>query len=549
MKSDSHGNPPATHGPPDYNVRLFGAMGDGKTKETRAIQNAIDTCADNGGGRVVLPAGTYLSGTIWLKSHTELHLAAGATLLGSPDKADYNADDAFPENPVVAKESSSGGHLIIAYRQENIAITGHGTVDGNSLSFFGPLPAGASATYRHRDARYPIPGWRPGQMVVFCRCARVKVTDVRFINSPFWTVLVYGCQDVGISGVKIENPPASRNSDGLSLDCSRRVTVSDCIIRSGDDSITVRACSKRLGEPPLPCENIVVSNCVLSTPCTAVRIGVGEGLIRKCRFDNIVVAEARTGIKVISKYHRYSDYLKTSPVGDPDKPGARIEQVHFSNFTMDCILPVLVAHGATAAPPADIRDITFSNFHITASAASQMIGRSDLPPLRGIVWSNIDLHIHGGTDNTEFAAAFPAPETINEQGGYLGLNDKPALPCAVYGSGLRECRFENFRVHWENPAKVWRYGFFIERSAETIFANVALRQPGRDAGACALRFRECDGLLLSGCRAAPGTIVFARIEDSMPGSRVRSAGNDFSFAEQAVESDVDVREAGNLYSG
>src|SRR5690625_68544 len=115
-----------------FNVKDYGAVGSGEVKDTEAIQQTIDACAAAGGGTVLLPAGRYLSGTIYLKSNMNLHLSGGATLVGSTDREDYNADDVFPENYASVRDQATGAHLIIAYLQVNVSITGTGTIDGNS---------------------------------------------------------------------------------------------------------------------------------------------------------------------------------------------------------------------------------------------------------------------------------------------------------------------------------------------------------------------------------------------------------------------------------
>ncbi|MDF2651031.1 MAG: glycoside hydrolase family 28, partial [Paenibacillus sp.] len=269
----------------EYNVRLFGAAGDGKTKDTFAIQQAIEACAASGGGRVVLPAGTYVSGTLFLKSNVELHLASGALLMGSPDQDDYNKTDLFPENTASARDFTSGAHLIIAYDQDNVSITGFGEINGNSSAFFGDLPPGKFATYRFKNGDHTLGPWRTGQMVFFCRCRRVAVHDIALRDSPYWTLFVHGCEDVQIRGLTITNPPGTRNGDGIDIDCSRYVRVSDCLIRTGDDCITVRGNKRPLGDYAQPCEHIIVTNCVLSSPCNAIRVGVGNGEVRDCLFS------------------------------------------------------------------------------------------------------------------------------------------------------------------------------------------------------------------------------------------------------------------------
>lgn len=118
-----------------YNILEYGAVPGGSKINTKAVQAAVDACAENGGGRVLVPAGTFLTGTIFLKDNVELHLAAGAVLKGSPDLADYNADDCIPQNRVFAAEQVTGGHLIIAAEVRNVSITGPGTIDGNVFAF------------------------------------------------------------------------------------------------------------------------------------------------------------------------------------------------------------------------------------------------------------------------------------------------------------------------------------------------------------------------------------------------------------------------------
>jgi polygalacturonase len=451
-----------------FNVRECGAVGNGVAKDTASIQKAIDACAAAGGGRVLLPAGRYLSGTIFLKSHVELHLSAGATLLGSGDRADYNADDIFSENGTFSMEDVTGAHLVIAYKQEDVSITGPGTIDGHSSQFFKPLPEGVVSTYRSKGDNFAIKQWRPGQMVFFCRCRGVRVRDANLINTPYWTLFLLGCEDVQIRGLKIENPPATRNGDGIDIDCCRNVTISDCIIRSGDDCITLRANNRMLGHEDRPCENVVVTNCVLSTPCNAIRVGVGDGVIRRCSFSNIVVAETSRAISIIC------NYVKTLN----SRHGATIEEIHFSDFTIDACMPLSVHVGPEAARPAAIRNISFNRFRILASAGSNLIGLEQTP-LERIRLSDFDWLIRGGTDNCAMVDKIPDDFS---KAGYTGLNNAPALPCVLYGRHLHGATFDNIRVRWEKPAAVWRQGLRLDQSRDVEMNNVKAPPPER-AGA------------------------------------------------------------------
>jgi hypothetical protein len=449
-----------------------------------------------------------------LKSNVQFHLSSGAVLVGSPDREDYNAEDVFPENESFSTENVTATHLIIAYRQHNVSITGDGTIDGNSSAFFAPLPDGATASYRFKSKSYPIMSWRPGQMIFLCRCRQVSVRDAQLKNSPYWGLFTLGCEDVHIRGLTIVNPPATANGDGIDIDCSRNVTISDCIIRSGDDCITVRGNKRRLGEAAMACENITVTNCILSTPCNAIRVGVGDGEIRRCTFTNIVIQETRTAISIVSRYSPRSDH------------GTTIENVQFSDFIVDAVNPLAIGAGTGALQPAAIRDISFSRFRIKAWAGSQLAGTADVP-LQRIRFSDIEWLVSGGTDNCEFANQLPAVSHMT----YHGMNGQPALPCALYGTFLQDASFDNVRVRWDAISAVWRDGFVIERSVGAEFRHIRLRQPHDDGGA-ALRFRQCDDITLAGCRAEEGTLVFAQLEDSSPNARIRFIDNDLTDAKQ-----------------
>jgi len=515
---------------PWVTVRDFGAVGDGTSKDTVALQTAIDTCAADGGGTVIVQAGNYLTGTLFLKSNVELHLQAGATLRGSPDRGDYNADDVFPENGVFPFERVSGAHLIIAYRAENVSITGRGTIDGNSSSFFEPLPDGKrTGSYRSHSGNFPIRDWRPGQMVFFSLCRNVAVCDVSLVDSPYWTLFLHGCDDVTIRAVTVTNPPQTANGDGIDIDCCANVTISDCIVRSGDDSITLRGNTRVLGIPK-PCENVTITNCVLSSPCNAIRVGVGDGVIRNCTISNIVITDSRTGINMVC---RYSDRV---PVG------TCIENIRFSDFIIDAVLPIQVIEGAGAAEPAGIRDVSFSRFRVTGEAGFYIGGNPGLP-IRHIQFNDWDVSLRGGAENCQLVEAVPYPYPVH---GHPGTNGRPALPCAIYGTHLHDARFSNVRVRWaDDLSPVWRDGLVFTDVDELILDRVALRQP-RDGAGAAVRCRRVNDLLLNGARAQPGTHVFLQAEETPAGARLRCTGCDLAAAAQAFDTDADLGKAGNL---
>ncbi len=265
---------------------------------TAAIQKAIDACARNGGGRVLVPAGTYVTGTLYLKSHVELHLEAGAVLKASPDLADYNPDDAYAQNYGVPREGWNAKHLILCIEQTDVALTGLGTIDGSGDAFYDFDPAhrihGRYYGWRggYMTTKDPV-GLRPGQLICFIESDHIRAEDVTLTNATSWSCFLHGCEWVQIRGLKVRNPRDYVNTDGIDIDCCRNVTVSDCIIDTGDDAIAVRCAEARL-KVKKPCEHITIANCVLASNSSVFRFGVGTGVIRHVRITNIAVTSGGT---------------------------------------------------------------------------------------------------------------------------------------------------------------------------------------------------------------------------------------------------------------
>ena len=360
-----------------HDVRAYGAKGDGAAKDTAAIQRAIDAASAAGGGTVELPAGTYLSGTVWLKSNVDFHLCAGATLLGSTDPADYNAPDAFPQNRTSEFECNSGGHLVLAVEQRNVTVRGPGCINGNgpkiTLDAAGRRFPGNSVTYTGLT-------WRPGQMLFFAECENVRVTDVELLDSTYWTCYVYGCSHVAIRGVHIRNHPLTWNGDGIDLDASRYVTVSDCRIESADDAITLRACTKGLRNPQ-DMAFVTVQNCLIRThKCNAIRIGVGERDIHDAAFSNIVVEDSRTAVMIGNGYAHMKHPGTVRGTG--------VWNMRFDNMWTHTREFALIL--AQFSGGATTRNVAFSNIGGTTDRKSRLWGNARFP-FADISFRNVDL--------------------------------------------------------------------------------------------------------------------------------------------------------------
>jgi len=331
----------------------FGAISDGITLNTKAIQNAINKCAESGGGRVSVPGGVYKTGTIWLRDNVELHLEFGAELLASENMDDYNDTEAYEQNFSSVKENWLGKHLIIAHEINNCAITGFGTINGNCQAFVveGRHPTKKTYGWCHGISLLKDEDkQRPGQLICFIESRNIKVKDFTIINSPCWSCFIHGCEYVQVHGIKINNPIWMKNSDGIDIDSSRFVTVSDCIIQTGDDAITLRADEKKLKNKDIHCEYISITNCILSTGICAFRVGVGYGVIRHARISNITISGCLNIVQFCTAYDNN---------GKVD-----IEDVNFSNISAQNTDRCLQAF---AKNNAKIKNITMENIRTTGT--------------------------------------------------------------------------------------------------------------------------------------------------------------------------------------
>ena len=422
------------------NVRDFGAKGDGSVKDTAAIQRAIDA-----GGMVCFPPGVYLSGTLYLRSGGGLLLERGAILKASPDPADYNADDFCPQNRAHPGEDASGAHFIVALEQENITICGGGRIDGNRQAFYGDAAEPYMGKYQDGTAwNDTVRGhWRPGQMIFFCESKNIRIEDVELYNAPYWTCFLHGCEDVFVRGLRILNDQRTANGDGLDLDCCRRVTVSDCIIDTGDDCITFRGNCDPLKQPR-PCENITVTNCVLHTRTMAFRVGVGNGIVRNISVSNIVFHDCRDAVGFNSNYSR-----------DTSR-GVQIENIQFEHLLVDADRLFFIAsqvRGATPEPAAkEIRGITFRHIRGTFQLPSIICGCAETG-ISDLDFCDLKLRCTGvkKIHNADPAAIY-------------GLWSKEVPDCAFYIAHARQVRFEKVSIDWDRFGPQWKYGFMIHRS-------------------------------------------------------------------------------------
>lgn len=268
-----------------FDIVKYGAVGDGVTDNAKAIQAAIDACNKAGGGIVLVPANhLFMTSPFELKSNIDFHVDAGAKLIADPDEKVYTKS-AFREN------QGEGTMWISASNIENLTISGSGEINGNGIAFMG---AELDDSYDLKPFNVLDP--RPHVLTIIGG-KNIRIRDLHIGNSAYWTVHLVGCNDVVISGITLLNSLKVRNSDGIDVDHSRNVRISDCYIESGDDCICLK--NRREYEEFGACENITVSNCTMTSRSCAIKIG-SENMdtIRQVVFNNCIIKKSNRGVGI-----------------------------------------------------------------------------------------------------------------------------------------------------------------------------------------------------------------------------------------------------------
>jgi len=376
----------------DFNIRNYGAVGDGKTDNAVAIQKAIDACSKAGGGKVVVPAGqTFLSGPFNLKSNIEFHVEVNAKVLANPDEKVY-LKSAFRENKGEGTIWIGGENLV------NVTLSGAGTLDGNGVSFMG-AELDDSFVLKPFEVIDPRP-----HLLTIVGGKNIRIRDLYIRNSAYWTVHLIGCEDVAIDNITLLNNLKVRNSDGIDLDHSKNVRISNCYIESGDDCICLK--NRREYEEFGACENITVSNCTMTSRSCAIKIG-SENMdsINNVLINNCIITKSNRGI------------------GIQNRDEGTVSNVIFSNIIIDSHLfsdvwwgkaePIYVTAYSRASgnhkdagwrfPKGEregkvgmVSNISFSNIKCT-SENGVYVGAESADKISGIIFDQVDLLINKTT--------------------------------------------------------------------------------------------------------------------------------------------------------
>ena len=414
-----------------YNPINYGAKGDGSTLDTKAIQQAIDECHQNGGGKVYLQNGCFVSGTIYMKDNVYLEIEAGATL-----RASNNLED-FPiipsryysyKGPKVTNKM-----LIYAEDVKNITICGMGTIDGNGDHWI--------------DGPYGSPSFSLRPRIIHLRgCENVNIRDVTLYNSASWVQSYQLCKNLYIDGITVDSrenkdiekmrfaDARGRNNDGLDLVDCEIVRISNCYINCGDDAIVLKSFA-----PDKICRDIVITNCIVSSNASGIKIGTEtSGGFEDITIQNCVIYDTR------------GDGISVSTVD-----GARIERINIANITM--------------------RNIKGSSIFIRLNSRNT-IYEANANAKKGILKDVIIENIMGKRISSDYGSSITGipgahVENVSIKNVILEFEGGGTLEDAAIIVPEKEEGYPNGKMFSKLPA----YGFFIRHVKNIILTDVQLR--------------------------------------------------------------------------
>ena len=369
----------------EYNILDYGAVADTNSISTAALQQAINECSTSGGGTVLVPAGSYKTGSIIFKSHVNLRLESGAILYGSKNLSDYIK---LKPGYISLRTQEATIQLIYAENAEDISITGRGEIDGQGSGF--------------KKLSWNDEGITRPHLIRFITCKDILIENISLKNSGCWMQHYLACDDLQIRGIRVLNRN-NYNNDGLDLDGCRNVTVSDFISDSDDDGITLKSTS------PRPCENIVITNCIISSHCNAIKMGTeSNGGFRNIAISNCVVKPSK-----IQEPTFFGEKTGISGIALEIVDGGTMEGISINNIQVDGTeSPIFIrlANRARAYKKGQIidqigqlRDVSISNIRAknTGKTGCSITGQPGFP-VRNIHLSNIAIQFAGGGTADDF---------------------------------------------------------------------------------------------------------------------------------------------------
>jgi hypothetical protein len=491
-------------------IRDLGAQPDGKTLSTAAIQKAIDQCAAAGGGVVRFPAGTWLSGTLTLRSHVTLELDAGATLLGSRNLEDYRGPRIRTNGKV---EENGVRDLLVGDNLDQVAIVGEGTIDVNGDAFH-------TKEMQHKK--------RP-KAIMLTGCHGVVVKGVTLRNAGSWMQHYRLCEDVFIRNITVFNH-ASYNNDGLDIDSCSNVTITDSTIDSDDDGLVIKSLSEH------PCRNLTIARCTLSSHCNALKCGTES----QGGFINVKATQC----KISSPQHSRAIYGKDrglAGIALEIVDGGRMENVEISDITIEGVTsPIFLRLGNRAknyvkGPKPDVG--TLQNVRLSRIRAERVspIGCAiaGLPdhPIENVVLEDIRLSFDGGESRERASATIKERPEAYPESSMFGV-----LPAyGFYCRHVKGIAFSNVQLTTAQPDG--RHAMVFDDAEDISIKGIETQV---SAEACApVRLTHTRNAVLNACKFQGAGGVVVQLQGNTT-RRIVLTGNDWARGEKAVNADSDV---------
>ncbi len=507
-----------------YDIRSYGAKGDGATVDTAALQAAIDACNKDGGGTVLVPAGTFVIGTTELKSNVTLHIAAAGKLLGSADGKQYHAVDAIPLRGDTTLNDGNWA-LLFAVSAKKVAIEGPGTVDGQGAQFHSavrgtPPPSGIGGNKR------------PYHILVY-QCEDVSVRNISLLDCAYHSVRIIESKRVHLDSIYIHNR-VNGNNDGFHLISAQYVTVSNCIVKSQDDACAMFG----------SCQNITITNSSFSTRWSVFRFGGGH--VQNIAISNCLLYE-----------------VDGCPMKFQGDPGSIFENVSFSNLVLqDVTGPISISIGGRLPPPNDkapviARNISFTNIHGTVTTNPAQLSEASVTSsynpgevhscivlncvndsiLENISFDNIHLTFGGG-GTAEDAARRDVPQIFGE---YFRLGPMPAY--GLYARNARGITLQNVRFQVATPDL--RPAMILDHVEDVAINGFSVE--GNTEAESVLRFIDSKQALLTATRVLTPSPTFLQLEGAanegiiVEGGDLSKAAAPVAYKNGATEKAVTLR--------
>ncbi len=506
----------ATEAPPAsvYNVRDFGATGSRDGNATQPFRQAIETCTGNGGGVVYVPAGDYTVGTVQLRDHVTLHLEAGATLFLSQNREDF---------------VRGGRAMIFADSATNIAVTGRGTLNGLARYDYAEMqgvdPRIAKEIELARESGVDMRRYYRSReamntnMFIMNDSTDVLLEGVSIINSPLWTVRLNDCDRVFIRGVHLYSDlEKGVNADGIDICSCSNVTISNSVIETADDSIVIKAIARN-DKPARPSKNITVTNCVLTSSSTPLKIGTEtqETEISHVLFNNCVIRNSNKGFGI--------DVLD----------GATVSDIVFSNLTIETsrrhwnwwgnaeMCKIVLDKRRPSSKIGVIRNVVIDNITADVMGTSKIAGLPD-QPLENIRISNVRMSMN--------------PENYE---------DKRSTD-AFHIEDVEGLRIRDLDIRWsEDTQEKWQSALSLRRVSDFVIDSFSGRQGLLNSTAPAILMEDVSEGVIRDCQALAGTQTFIHLkgdvskEIRLGNNRLKKAGKEITFENSRLEKAVQLK--------